>query len=95
LVALLFHTVRHLKFRQLAEFAIQRVKPAIEQSDAFFRQAAPDVPLCRWELRSEFLAPGSQNNAIGDLLGGSFCFLGRTEAVAATLARVARSSSGG
>jgi len=78
---LLFHTLRHLGPRQLAALLVSRTRRATEQAGRFFKRAVPVAPDCRWEPRSEFLAPGSQNNVVGDLLGGSFCFLSRTEAV--------------
>ena len=78
---LLFQTLRHLRPRQLAALLASRVRCATEQAGRFFRRAEPAAPDCRWEPHTEFLAPGSQNNEVGDLLGGNFCFLGRTEAV--------------
>ena len=77
---LLFHTLRHLPLRQLAALLVNRVRGTAESKGSFFRRSVPTAPDCRWEPHTEFLAPGSQNNAIGDLLGGNFCFLGRTEA---------------
>jgi len=79
--SLLFHTLRHLQPRQFAALLFSRARRVTERAGRFFQRAVPAAPDCRWQPRSEFLAPGPQNNAIGDLLGGDFCFFGRTEAV--------------
>ncbi len=77
---LLFHTLRHLRPRQLAALLVSRARPTTERAGLFFQREVPAAPDCRWEPRSEFLAPGSQINTAGDLLGGNFSFLGRTDA---------------
>jgi len=79
--SLLFHTLRHLPPRQIAALLVRRVRSATEYSRRFFRRAAPAAPDCRWEPRGEFLAPGSQDNAIGNILDGNLRFLSREEAV--------------
>ncbi|MCH7709657.1 MAG: hypothetical protein IH884_14310, partial [Myxococcales bacterium] len=79
--SLLFHTLRHLRLRQLAALIVSRARRVTEQAAHFFRRSVPVAPDCRWEPRDEFLATGPQNNAAGDLLGGNLCFLGRTEVV--------------
>lgn len=78
---LFFHTLRHMPRQQLAALIVNRIRGAIRNPASFSRRAVPAWPECRWEPRTAFLAPGSQNNVARDLLGGNFCFLGQTEAV--------------
>ena len=80
-VSLLFHTLRHLRTRQLAALIVNRARRATEQAGQFFQRSVPVARDCRWEPRDEFLATGPQNNASSDILGGNLCFLGRTEEV--------------
>ena len=79
--SLLFHTLRHLPPRQFVALLVRRIRGVTENTGSFFRRAVPAAPDCRWELRCEFIAPGSHNNEAEDLLRGNFKFLDRTEAV--------------
>ncbi len=77
--SLYFHTLRHLPPRQIVELVASRVRRRIENTGSFFQGGVPTAPKCRWEPRSEFLAPGPQQNTFSELRGGNFTFLNRTE----------------
>ncbi len=75
----LFHTLRHHPPRQILALLRARIRGALENPGSFARRAVPGAPPCRWAPRSEFLAPGPQDNARSDLLEGKLRFVGRTE----------------
>jgi uncharacterized heparinase superfamily protein len=78
-VSLLFHTVRHLRRRQMAGQLRVRLRGLVEDPARFRRLPAPAFPGGRWKPRAGFLPPGPQENPAGDLLRGEFRFVNRRE----------------
>jgi uncharacterized heparinase superfamily protein len=71
----LFHTVRHLTERQIIGQVGVRLRPLWENPESFRQQEIPAFPGCRWQLKSDFLAPGPQSNKASDMVLGEFAFL--------------------
>ncbi|MEE9607062.1 MAG: alginate lyase family protein [Myxococcota bacterium] len=78
--SLFFHTVRHLRTRQIAGRALRVWRSALERPAAFARRRAPEAPDCRWSPRAPFLAPAPSPGA-AELGRGRFCFQNRVESL--------------
>jgi uncharacterized heparinase superfamily protein len=76
-----FHTLRHLRPRQLLGQVALRVQPLWERPERFGRRPAPSRPPLRWRPRGEFLPPGPQDNTESALLDGRLRFLNETREV--------------
>lgn len=74
--ARLFHTLRFLRFRQIAGQLRVRGQGLVEKPTRFARRPVPRYPGCRWNPRAEFLPPGPQTQGAEDLLRGEFRFIG-------------------
>jgi len=74
-----WHTIRHLRTRQILGQVHLRLRPLCENPQAFGRRNIPDFPGCSWQPAGDFLAPGPQENPAADLLRGTFTFLSRSE----------------
>jgi uncharacterized heparinase superfamily protein len=73
--ALLWHTVRHLRPRQLTAQLWLRSAARLRDPRRLARRPAPGFPGCCWRLAHEPLAPGAQTNTAEDLLGGRITFI--------------------
>ncbi len=74
-------TIRWLRGRQIVGQVRQRVRRIVEHPASAARRTQPGRPICRWQPSEEFPPPGAQPNQASGLLGGSFCFLNRTERI--------------
>ena len=74
----LFNTIRYLQWRQIRGQIIVRLKKHFENPDKFFKCEIPIFEGCGWQLKKDFLAPGSQNNRQADLIKGNWTFLNDT-----------------
>jgi len=76
-----FHTVRHLKPRQLWGQVWHRVRAKFENRARFPGRGAPAFPGCRWRPLGPFLPPGRQDNTAAQMQAGTMCFVNQTQEV--------------
>lgn len=81
-LALLFHTVRHLRPTQVIGQLRNRLRNHLERPASFSKRPTPDYPNCNWRPRDNFLPPGSQENSTEQILGGSFSFINLSRRIA-------------
>ncbi|HXV76388.1 MAG TPA: alginate lyase family protein [Candidatus Polarisedimenticolaceae bacterium] len=74
-VALLWHTARHLRARQLLAQLWRRSGARLGDPQRLARRERPRYPGCAWHLAHRPLAPGRQRNDAQRLLGGRFEFI--------------------
>jgi len=77
--SLLFHTLRHLRARQISGQARNRLRSLWECRKGFSSRKSPPFPGCQWTPKRDFLPPGCQENTPAELLSGRFAFLNREE----------------
>ena len=73
--ARLFHTLRFLRFRQMAGQIRVRGRRLVEKPTRFASSPVPPYPGCRWNPRADFLPPGPQSQGAEDLLRGHLGFM--------------------
>ena len=81
----LFHTIRHLRRRQLIGQIGKRLRPLWENAERFFAKSSPEYPGCRWRFANDLLPPGANQNRAERLLEGEFTFLNQAEQLGAPL----------
>jgi len=75
----LFHTVKHLKPRQIVGQVRNRVRSRLENHARFLSQPVPEYSGCRWPKDMKVLPPGMQANTASDILAGRLSFLNNTQ----------------
>lgn len=79
--SLLWHTLRHLRGRQISGQVWKRVRSRLFDPARFARRTAPPFPGCDWTLCPEPPAPGIQANTAEALAAGRFSFVGHDVAL--------------
>jgi uncharacterized heparinase superfamily protein len=78
-IPLLYHTIRHLKPRQILGQVQYRIQSVLENPVRYSARKSPDFPGCKWEPLKPFLPPGIQGNDTADILAGRMTFINRTK----------------
>jgi len=71
----LWHTLRHLRGRQIVGQVWKRARGRLLDPARYARREAPAFPGCDWILTREPLPPGAQSNTAEALGGGRFNFV--------------------
>ena len=77
----LYHTVKHLKARQIIGQIGNRRRSQLEDSNRIVSQTVPAFVGCRWPLDVDILPPGMQANRATDILVGRLSFLNNAQNV--------------
>lgn len=72
----LYHTVKHLKVRQIAGRLHNRLRSKLENPARVSSQTVLAFPGCRWPLDVDILPPVMQINIAKSILEGNFFFIG-------------------
>lgn len=76
-----YHTVKHLKLRQILGQIAVRVRKRISRPETIMGLEVPLFVGLKWEQGLQFLPPGTQENQQVDILKGKMTFLNSTQEI--------------